>query len=115
MATVAHAAAPSFGPALARSSACQRHGDVAHVGDARLDDGREPDAVAASLGAGGVAARAEPVEASVAGGDVEGGGVVARVEQRAGRGPVRERILRDEVPADDVERVELRGSLRFGA
>ena len=87
----------------------QRHGDVAHVGDARLDDGREPDAVAASLGAGGVAARAEPVEASVAGGDVKGGGVVARVEQRACRGPVRERILRDEVPADDVERVELEG------
>ena len=29
----------------------ERHGDVAHVGDARLDDGRESDAVAASRGA----------------------------------------------------------------
>ena len=61
------------------------HGDVAHVRDARLDDGREPDTVAAPFGAGGVAAGTEPGEAAVAGGDVEGGGVVAGVEERAGR------------------------------
>ena len=81
MATVAHAAAPSLGPARSRSSGGERHGDVAHVGDARLDDGREPDAVAAALGARGVTAGAQPGEAAVTGGDVEGGGVVAGVEK----------------------------------
>ena len=88
---------------------CEGHGDVAHVGDARLDDGRESDAVTASRAACGVAARAEPVEASVAGGDVEGGAIVAGVQPRAGCGPIWERFLRDEVSANDGERIEPKG------
>ena len=87
----------------------QHGGDVAHVGDARLDHRREPDAVTASGASRGVAPCAKPREASAAGGGVERRAIVAGVEQGAGRGAVRERLLRDQVAADDVEGVEPEG------
>ena len=49
---------------------------------------------------------AEAGDAAVAGRDVQGGGAITGVEERAGGGAVRKRSLRDQVPADDVERIE---------
>ena len=93
-------------PGLAALGRRQHGRDVAHVGHARLDHGGIADAVELALRARRIAARFELGERTLVDAAPDRFLIIAGVEQRAARGPVRKRIGANEIARDDVERIE---------
>ena len=81
--------------------------EIAHVGHRRLDDGGKADAVFAPGGAGFVAAALERVEPAAAEGLLDRAQIIAGIVKRAGRRMVGKFLRRNEIAADDVERIEI--------
>ena len=106
MAIVTPSVLPLLGSPSARSSARLGQGDVAHVGDRRLDDAGEADAEQPPVVARPRLLCAQLVVAGQAQHLVQAALVVARVVHRAGRRAVRHVLRAHEVAAGELRRVE---------
>ncbi len=96
-----------LGACLAPHIDRQQHRQIAHVRDARLGRARQADAVELALLARRFAPGDQLVQTALANCGVERLLIVPRIEQRTGGSAIRERIGRDEIAADHVERIEL--------
>ena len=82
------------------------HGrDVAHVGDRRLDHRGKADAVKPAFSSRQVAPASQFGEPAPCGGDIDGGAIVARVEDGARRTAIRKCL--DEIAPDHLQRIEV--------
>ena len=93
-------------PGLGALRRSQHGGDVAHVGDARLHDGRQTDAVEASFGARFRLPLAQLRETAVCDRSIERLRIIAGIEQRPCRGAIWKGISRHEIAPDHVDRID---------